>query len=507
MAPEMVARKGYGRAADYWSLGCIAYEMLSGLPPFISKLGSKDLFRKIMTERVKMPSGTTPAACKLLKGLLNRNVSARLGAAKGTMFEVGGVAGLKQADFFNHMDWDKLEKEEIEPPSKMQVDNDEDLRHFHDEFTKMPLPRSVRDLSMEESQPRRCDSDAFRGFSFVQHDFEVPSRHREEVERYWINTDEDGESLSECASSKLDLDEFQERAPEVPEKKKRPPRKRKKKVPVGSLSPHLSENGETAQKKGETNKPVPPVVVVDTATEPLTVATPAAEVVSSETKPLHDDVKKTESAFQQLAVKETPRVVPKLQQPQKAKPLEKWQALGATPGKKKEGAWTGPNSSPRAPTSNGPVRGAKPSTSGEKCAVRANITPVRQPYRPAPGSWAAKASSQTSAARPLAQPARSSPQNASQNRSTPDHSPANTSSRRPDAPWDKEGQLLTPPVSPSGDWRKHSISRPPSSQSARSLQAAEEPKVWPSIGADFLAADKPPTNRIATPKGAWVTKR
>jgi len=28
MAPEMIARKGYGRAADFWSLGCIAYEML-----------------------------------------------------------------------------------------------------------------------------------------------------------------------------------------------------------------------------------------------------------------------------------------------------------------------------------------------------------------------------------------------------------------------------------------------------------------------------------------------
>ena len=52
MAPEMVARKGYGKAADWWSLGCISYEMLSGKPPFESRKGAKDLFRKIMKELI-----------------------------------------------------------------------------------------------------------------------------------------------------------------------------------------------------------------------------------------------------------------------------------------------------------------------------------------------------------------------------------------------------------------------------------------------------------------------
>lgn len=35
LAPEIVDRKGHGRAVDWWSVGCIIYEMLTGQPPFI----------------------------------------------------------------------------------------------------------------------------------------------------------------------------------------------------------------------------------------------------------------------------------------------------------------------------------------------------------------------------------------------------------------------------------------------------------------------------------------
>ena len=111
----------------------LAYEMLNGLPPFHSKLGSKDLFRKIMTEKVKMPEGASASACKLLKGLLHRTPHSRLGAAKSTMFEVGGPAGLKKADFFKAIDWQKLERKEVEPPERLAVHDENDLKHFHNE--------------------------------------------------------------------------------------------------------------------------------------------------------------------------------------------------------------------------------------------------------------------------------------------------------------------------------------------------------------------------------------
>jgi protein-serine/threonine kinase len=34
LAPEIIERKGHGLAADWWSLGCIIFEMVTGRPPF-----------------------------------------------------------------------------------------------------------------------------------------------------------------------------------------------------------------------------------------------------------------------------------------------------------------------------------------------------------------------------------------------------------------------------------------------------------------------------------------
>ena len=57
-----------------------------------------------------------------------------------------------------------------------------------------------------------------------------------EQDHYWNNCDEDGQSLSECASSVFDDDIGEIPAPEpIPEKKKRPPRKKKNKQPVPPL--------------------------------------------------------------------------------------------------------------------------------------------------------------------------------------------------------------------------------------------------------------------------------
>jgi len=283
MAPEMVANKGYGKAADYWSLGCIAYEMLSGDPPFSAKKGAKELFRNIMSQKVKMPPGSTAAACKILKGLLNRNPDARLGVARSTMFELGGIAALKQAPFFAKIDWVKLDRRELTPPYDLNVDHEHDLRHFHDEFTAMPLPRSVKDMSNMDFTPRKITSDTFKGFSFIQEGFLLPERDANEVENYWNAAQEDGDSDSDLASSKCGAEEQVSQPPPQSDKKKRPPRKKKKKKNTDLLETASMATTNTdididitplpSDAEGESKTALPPIATKTTTTtsQPVSV--------------------------------------------------------------------------------------------------------------------------------------------------------------------------------------------------------------------------------------------
>lgn len=544
MAPEMVAQKGYGKAADYWSLGCIAYEMLNGLPPFSSKQGSKELFRKIMSEKVKMPAGSTAPACKLLKGLLNRNPDARLGCVRSTMFEVGGVAGLKQAGFFAHLDWTRLEAKQLTPPYDLAVDNEHDLRHFHNEYTSMPLPRSVKDMSTSDMTPRRVDSRAFRGFSFIQPDFSLPERDAMAVETYWKSqVEEDGESESDVASSKFDGEDGE--PPKDSGKKKRPPRKKKKKKETDTASSVPSEQGDGAAKNntlattGTESLSVPPTQesTAPLKYEPPTSTTPPATETSSAKPDPKNPTQKAKAIPVKTASEPPKKLTPPRTKPQK----EVWASVSATKTvhKGKVPQQQQQQQTPQKRTMNRPVVGMAPAPqttpqrpvaqqSPNRSGWGAPSTTPQQRAAATPGSWATRTKKKPS---------------------TPSSSQTTTAAEPPHTPWSTPKAPPPPPPashhrgsstssttdglvpSPSTDWRKYSSPQvvraihhrsgvttplrasPDKVTSVANQIMAEAPK-WPSLNGDFPAVptlqapkqQQQQQQRQKTLKGAWASK-
>lgn len=76
MSPEIVLGKGHDKAADWWSIGILLFEMLTGKPPFIGGNREK-VQQKIIKDKIKLPAFLSSDAHSLLKGLLQKDPSKR----------------------------------------------------------------------------------------------------------------------------------------------------------------------------------------------------------------------------------------------------------------------------------------------------------------------------------------------------------------------------------------------------------------------------------------------
>jgi serine/threonine protein kinase len=158
LAPEILTRMGHGRAADWWSLGALLYEMLCGMPPFYSRDRDK-LFSKILKEALKIPRGVSPEAKSLLTMLLDRNPTTRLGSKRD-------ADEVKEHVFFKGVDWQRLYDRTIVPPFKPVISQVTDTSNFDQEFLSMPLENDdsgARSLATAAS----VSDGKFAGFTFV----------------------------------------------------------------------------------------------------------------------------------------------------------------------------------------------------------------------------------------------------------------------------------------------------------------------------------------------------
>ena len=114
LAPELLLGQGYTKTVDWWTLGVLLYEMLTGLPPYYDE-NTNEMYRKILSEPLHFPGPeiVPPAAKDLLTQLLDRRPERRLGA--------NGASEIKAHQFFHSIDWRKLLQRKYEPSFKPNV--------------------------------------------------------------------------------------------------------------------------------------------------------------------------------------------------------------------------------------------------------------------------------------------------------------------------------------------------------------------------------------------------
>ncbi|KAG0477423.1 hypothetical protein HPP92_013806 [Vanilla planifolia] len=154
MAPEIILGKGHDKAADWWSVGILLFEMLTGKPPFIG--GNRDkIQQKIVKEKMKLPGYLSSEAHAILKGLLQKEASRRLGSGPS------GCNEIKNHKWFKCINWRKLDAREVQPSFRPNVDGKLCIANFDEKWTSM----SLADSPVASPVSGECN---FAGFSYVR---------------------------------------------------------------------------------------------------------------------------------------------------------------------------------------------------------------------------------------------------------------------------------------------------------------------------------------------------
>ncbi|XP_040583710.1 ribosomal protein S6 kinase alpha-5 isoform X1 [Lepeophtheirus salmonis] len=163
MAPEVVrgGNNGHGISVDWWSLGVLTYELLTGASPFTiegEKNTQQDISKRILRIDPLMPSSLSPEIKDFILKLLVKDPISRLGGGSGDAEEVKAHPFFSSGD--NAINWDDLLRKNIPAPFIPKISSETDVSNFSEEFTNMPA------IDMEHAPPPNAEK-VFKGYSYV----------------------------------------------------------------------------------------------------------------------------------------------------------------------------------------------------------------------------------------------------------------------------------------------------------------------------------------------------
>ena len=123
LAPEIVLKKGHGKAADWWTLASFTFELLTGRPP-ISGDKKDIIYEKIKKVDIKYSHDISPLAREFLEAIFVKDPEKRLGGGKD------GAKAVKAHPWLANINWESLINKDIKAPFIPKIQASDDISNF-----------------------------------------------------------------------------------------------------------------------------------------------------------------------------------------------------------------------------------------------------------------------------------------------------------------------------------------------------------------------------------------
>eukprot|EP00928_Gymnodinium_smaydae_P026392 TRINITY_DN20744_c0_g6_i1.p1 TRINITY_DN20744_c0_g6~~TRINITY_DN20744_c0_g6_i1.p1 ORF type:complete len:833 (+),score=248.08 TRINITY_DN20744_c0_g6_i1:98-2500(+) len=135
-APELIASKGHTNAVDWWTLGILIFELMSGSPPFESAYPMQT-YAKVMKgiTKVHFPAKCQGPVGSLIKALLQEEPCERL------PMKPSGLKKLREHEWYTDFNWQHFMDLVMEPPYHPVVKSKKDIANFR--ACKEDMPRQI----------------------------------------------------------------------------------------------------------------------------------------------------------------------------------------------------------------------------------------------------------------------------------------------------------------------------------------------------------------------------
>jgi hypothetical protein len=134
MAPEVFAQEGYNYLVDFYTLGALLYEFMTGLPPFYAA-SPQEILKNIKTQTLNFPKGISNELKELLQALLEKRPEKR----------IQRIDEIKAFRWLRNVDWLRVKaKADVAPLKLNPFEN-----YIHPEFLSQEVKQQSQRINVQ----------------------------------------------------------------------------------------------------------------------------------------------------------------------------------------------------------------------------------------------------------------------------------------------------------------------------------------------------------------------